>query len=376
MRRVKNKRARVALMLVLAASSPSGCGLIGEPEDVVETWTGPGEADGQILPTEPEEDALHPLGQRDSIEHWYFDARLDNGYVAVGFLWASEMRNHKPAMELHIYRPGGDKLSVTKTFSTSDLHASQEKCDVQIGENRAYAEYPADRTLPIYHLFLSEGELGVDLIFQSEIQGWKPGGGKTQYGKEGFFAWVVPVPRARVEGTLRIQDEILPVRGIGYHDHNWATADLKKVISYWYWGRIYTDDFTLLYAYVKTTGRFGGVASKPLMLAYKDRVIASTGEMTVNTGPAVFFERANRSYPVRVEIEVPDTVYVSLDVQEILDAQDFLEGVNPVFKRFINVFFGRPGWFRFRSNYSLIVQMGGSRYERKGETLHEMVALR
>jgi hypothetical protein len=365
----------VLLILVLPVIS-NGCGFFGGTEEVTETWTGPGRQDEEIIPIKPEEDGVHPINDKNYVEHWYFDARLDNGYLVVGFLWASEMMTHEPAMELHIYKPSGEKLEVTKSYPKSDLRVSEEKCDVWLGENYAYAVYPEDGGLPVYHLFLSEGELEANLRFHSEIPGWKPGGGKTEYGDEGFFAWVVAVPRARVEGTIRVGEETIQAKGIGYHDHNWETADLKKVITHWYWGRIYADDFTLLYAYVKTNRRFGEVASKPLMLAYKDRIVYSTGEMVLHDGEWTFNETANRDYPRFLEIEVQDRLLLRLDVKDVIDAHDFLEDMNPVLKWIVNTFIGHPGWFRFRSDFTLKAEVDGAQYERRGQTLHEMVALR
>jgi hypothetical protein len=362
--------------VILLSIAVIHCGSLGEPEKVTETWTGPGAKDEKILRTEPKEDGVHPMDDKNYVEHWYFDARLENGYVVVGFLWASEMVTHEPAMELHIYKASGEKVSVTRSYPKSDLRTSMEKCDVWVGKNHAWAVYPEQGGLPVYHLFLAEGELEADLTFHSELQGWKPGGGKTHYGDRGFFAWVVAVPRARVEGTIRIGEEAIPVKGIGYHDHNWETADLKKVVSYWHWGRIYTEDFTLLYAYVKTNRRFGEVASKPLMLAYQDRIVYSTGEMNLKDGEHVFNVTANREYPRFLEIEVAEKLSLRLEVKDVIDAHDFLEDRNPVLKWVVHTFFGRPGWFRFHSDFTLKAMIDGTRYEQTGQTLHEMVALR
>jgi hypothetical protein len=372
----REKRRLLVLLILLLPVSTSDCGFFGGPEEVSEAWTGPGQQDEQILPIKPEEDGVHPMDDENYVEHWYFDARLDNGYLVVGFLWASEMMSHEPAMELHIYKPSGEKVEVTKSYSKADLQASEEKCDVRVGKNHAYAVYPEDGGLPVYHLFLSEGELEADLTFHSEIQGWKPGGGRTDYGDQGFFAWVVAVPRARVEGTIKIGEKTIPAKGIGYHDHNWETADLKKVITHWYWGRVYAEDFTLLYAYVKTNRRFGEVASKPLMLAYKDRIVYSTGEMVLDDGQWTFNQTANRKYPGFLEIDVPNRLSLRLEVKDVIDAHDFLEDMNPVLKWAINTFIGHPGWFRFRSDFTLKAEIDGVPYERKGQTLHEMVALR
>ena len=101
----RGKPERLVLLILLVAVCTSDCGLFAEPTEVSETWTGPGRQDGQIVPIKPEENGVHPTDDENYVEHWYFDARLDNGYLVVGFLWASEMMTHEPAMELHIYKP-------------------------------------------------------------------------------------------------------------------------------------------------------------------------------------------------------------------------------------------------------------------------------
>ena len=348
-------------------------------EPVVDEWLGPGEKDGTIVPIAPEENAVHRVDSRTYGEWWYFDARLEDGHVVVGFLQASELMTRKPGVELHVYKPSGEKLSVVRKFPASEVKASEEKCDVWVGENRCYVEWPEVGDLPTHYLYISEQGMEADLTFHSEVPGWKPGRGLTRYGDRGYFSWVVPVPRARVEGTVRFEGRTLDAAGIGYHDHNVVTADMRRILSFWYWGRLYTDDFTLLYAYVRTRRRFARAASKPLMLAYRDRVILSSGEMALTEGEAVFNPEANRTYPAWLEMEIPDRVYLRLDVRRIIDGNDFLRDMNPVVMspavRWLVNRFMRPGWFRFESDFTLRVRHQGQAFERTGTTLHEMVAL-
>ncbi len=350
-------------------------------EPVVDEWTGPGEKDGTIIPITPAENALHPEARSSKYygEWWYFDARLEDGHVVVGFLQASELMTRKPGIELHVYKPSGEKLSVVKKFGASDLRASTEKCDVWVGENHCYADFPEGGGLPTHYLHIAEKGMEADLTFHNELPGWKPGKGLTRYGDRGYFGWVVPAPRARVEGTVKFEGEKRDVAGIGYHDHNLVTPDMRRILSYWYWGRLYTGDFTLLYAYVRTKKRFGNAVSKPLLLAYKDEIILSTGEMTLKDSGFVFNKVANREYPAGLQIEVPGSLYLRLDVKKVIDATDILAELNPIImnpvvKWGINKFM-RPGWFRFESDFTLKVEHGGRSFEETGTTLHEMVAL-
>ena len=343
---------------------------------VVQTWTGPGNRDGVIHEIEPVENARHTVKGNIYLEWWYFDAILETGHVVVGFLQASELLSRKPGVELHVYKPSGEKLSVIKRYETSDITISDEVCDVWVGKNHAEVRYPDDGGLPVYELFISEDNLEARLTFTVEVPGWRPGEGKTIYGRSGYFAWIVPIPRARVEGTIKIDDETIKARGVGYHDHNWGTADMKKILTHWYWGRIYADDFTFIYAYVRTNRRFGNVCSKPLMIAYGDKVIMSTGEWELVEGDPVFNEVANRHYPKWIKIEKEGEFSLRLDVREIIDAHDFLENFPRPLKWFINKTFGRPGYLRFRSQFSLKVHHNGTLHQRGGKTLHEMVALK
>ena len=349
-------------------------------EKVVDAWGGPGDKDSVIVPLKPEENALYAPKSRFYGEWWYFDARLDDGHVVVGFLQASELMTRKPGIELHIYRPSGEKLSVIRKFAQANLRASREKCDVWVGGNHCQADFKEGSDLPVHHLYINEGGMEADLRFESVLPGWKPGQGRTDYGDRGYFFWVVPVPRAIVTGTVRIGDEVLEAKGVGYHDHNVITADARRIISHWYWGRLYADDFTLLYAYVKTNKHFGGVASKPLMLAYKDEVVLSTGEMVVTDADFVYNDTAHRDYPRSLEIVVPGSLSLRFDVKDVIDAHDLLDDLpaalrNPLVRALVHKLVGHPGWFRFSSDYKLTVVREGQTLTDEGVTLHEMVAL-
>lgn len=351
-------------------------------EPVNDEWFGPGPKDGTIVPITAKDNAVNAEAGKGRFygEWWYFDARLEDGHVVVGFLQASELMTRKPGIEIHVYKPSGEKLSVVKKFPAAELRASEEMCDVWVGKNRCWVDWPEEGDLPTHHLFISEGGMELDLTFTSEVPGWKPGRGRTTYGDRGYFSWVVPIPRARVGGTVKFEGKTLQARGIGYHDHNVITADARRIISWWYWGRLYTDDFTLLYAYVRTKKRFGNVASTPLMLAYRDKVIISSGEMVLREDKVTFNPTANRTYPAVLELEIPDRVYLRFDVKRIIDCNDLLKEMghpivlNAAVRWLVNRFM-RPGWFRFESDFTLRVQHEGKTFEETGTTLHEMVAL-
>ena len=343
-----------------------------------EMWTGTGEKDDVIVPLEAAENAAHPVDDRRYFEHWYFDAKLDDGHVVIGFVQTSELVRRKPGVELHVYKPGGEKLSIIKSYPKIDVRASETECDVTIGANSCSSEFPAGG-LPVHRLHLAEEDMEFDLEFRNTLPGWKPGLGRAVYNDREFFAWVVPALRAQVSGTVRFGDTLLNATGTGYHDHNWGVGDMKRIIDYWYWGRIYTDEFTLLYAYVITRKGYD-LVTRPMMLARGDEIVLSTGEMELKGGECVFNSAGNREYPASLDIRVPGSVELRLDVREVIDAHDFLADV-PVLrsravKPLVNRLLGRPGYFRFDSDFTLRVELGDGTYGSSGRTLHEMVALR
>ena len=253
----------------------------------------------------------------------------------------------------------------------------REQCDVRVGHNWARAEFPSD-SLPVHKLFLDEDGITFDLTFTNEVPTWMPGGGRTTYGDRDYFAWCVGAPRARVSGTVTIHGETIEADGIGYHDHNWGVGDMKRIIDHWYWGRLYTDDLTVIYANVHTTKKYGSHSSMPLMVARGSEVLVSTGEVTSLEGPRVFNEVANRDYPSTLSLQ-SDEVDLTFDVQRIVHANDFLEMVPVVRSRFVkplvNKLLGRPGYFRFESDFDLTVRLEDEVLKETGRTMHEMVAL-
>ncbi|MFD4181335.1 lipocalin-like domain-containing protein [Rhodococcus sp. NPDC058514] len=347
--------------------------------DIVEAWNGPGRKDGSITTVSPSDNAAHPSPSKFAFEHWYFDAHLDDGHIVVGFLQTRELVTRKPGVELHVYSPDGTRREIVKVYEPSQASASVDKCDVKVGQNYAYAEFP-DGGLPIHHVHIAEEDIAFDLEFRNEIPSWMPGRGQTSYGDDAFFAWAVGAPRARVSGTVRIGGKTLTASGRGYADHNWGVGDMKRIIDRWYWGRLYVDDFSLIYATVLTQQKFGAHESRPLMLAKGDQVVLSTGEVELTEGPRVFHEVANREYPSWIRLQVPGQVDLRLTVDRIVHGHDFLADVPVVRSRLVkplaNRLLGRPGYFRFHSTFELSIDLGGTTFERSGTTLHEMVALK
>jgi hypothetical protein len=341
---------------------------------IKEAWLGPGRKDGQIKPITPKDDALHiDMKGKGTREWWYFDARLDNGYTVVGFFRAKHERTGKTGVEITIYKPDGEKIQNVIDYSHSDLSASRDIPDVKIGNNYIKVDF-SNKELPIYEIFIDEGEYGLHLKYTATVHGWKPGNGYIEFGKSNHFGWIIALPRANVEGTIKVNNETIEVKGIGYHDHNWLNFNFAMIIDYWYWGRIYSENFTVIFAYIKCNKRMDNYPIQVLMIAEKEKVFLSAGEYEMFQDDFEYNDKAKNSHPKLLKFNFGNNNEITLNVQDIIDSDNLLYELGPI-TRFLakNLLKLKPGYFRLNSKFQLNLQIDGKTYVEKGTTLHEMV---
>ncbi|HME54844.1 MAG TPA: hypothetical protein VKM55_21750 [Candidatus Lokiarchaeia archaeon] len=345
---------------------------------VKEGWTGPGNKDGVITPTVLTDDALHiDVGKKNQYEWWYFDARLESGHTLVAFFYAANPNPGPTAgkigVELVLVRPDGLKTQIFIPYKKTEFSASREQADVKIGKNFLVIDN-SKGDLPVYIIHVDEAKLGFDLTYTAAVNGWKPGTGLSEFGNLGYFAWVVPFVRASVQGTVRDGDQQLDVMGVGYHDHNWLNFSFQSIIDYWMWGRVYSENYSMSYAFIQCNKKVDNHAVKVLMLAKGKDVILSTGEFEFLKKDFEFNGRAKHSFPREITIRVPGEMEATLRVEKILEAEDMLDRF-PKILQFLakNLLRLKPGYFRLQSTFDLEVQENGNQLKESGSTLHEIV---
>ncbi|MCP4749805.1 MAG: hypothetical protein GY866_02840 [Proteobacteria bacterium] len=344
---------------------------------VNEGWTGENKRDTIIEPLKAADDRLHTeIGTKRAHEWWYFDAHLDDGHTIVVFFHAS---NPNPGIagqagvELVLVRPDGQRTQQFIKYPKSDFKASREKADVTVGKNYLKVDHP-DGSLPVYEIHIDEKDLGFHLVYQAQVNGWKPGTGTSTFGDLGHFSWVVPMPRASVEGTFRDGEKTVQCRGIGYHDHNWLDFQFAKIIEYWMWGRIYSESYTISYAFIQCNRKMENYAVKVLMLAEGREVILSSGDFDFTKEDFEYNDLAKHTYPKKITIKTPTELEAVLSVRKVLEAEDMLNNFNPVL-RFVakNILRLKPGYFRLISDFEIQVNHNGKSNKESGTTLHEIV---
>lgn len=344
---------------------------------VREGWNGPGRRDAAIAPLQPADDALHidPPG-RGAYEWWYFDAHLDSGHTIVVFFYAANPNpgmGGKPGVEIVLIRPDGRKTQHFAPYRKEEFVASLERPDVRIGGNYMKAAWP-DSGMPEYEICVKEKGLACRLTYRAAVRGWKPGTGFSQFGTMGYFAWVVPFARASVTGTITEGDRSIEVTGVGYHDHNWLNFQFPRIIRYWMWGRIYSENFTVSYAYIRCNEKMDNYAVKVLMLAQGEEVVLSTGEYDFIPEAFEYSPGAKHRFQRKLTIRVPGELEVRMTVREVLESVDMLDNFGPVL-RFVakNIIRLKPGYFRLASDFEITVTNDGSSVTERGTTLHEIV---
>ena len=201
----------------------------------------------------PADDAFHGSPKQISAEWWYFDTIFNNGYSAhLGFKTFSRKNLGMVSPMIEFYKDG--KLIVQKqtrhlfkNFITSKKFPKTEIL------NKPIISFDLDRYNKtgewFYNFNLKIENNSVNLNFKNLTKGWK-----IQTEKE---SWTVALPKAEVSGESIINGEKMNVEGYGYHDHNW-NYNLLTVMNYgigWYWGRIRTKNYNLVFAKIIKSGK-------------------------------------------------------------------------------------------------------------------------
>ena len=195
----------------------------------------------------PQDDAFHSVKSIADVEWWYFDAIFENGYsVHIGVrIFHSEGRSGIVRARFEIYKGGLVEAAAVKTALLKDLRISQVIPFIQFDDHNVinFDEDHYKKTGEwTYRVSFQMEQHSVDLTFTRTMKGWKIETPRN--------SWAVPLPKAMVDGTIHIHDTVIPVHGIGYHDHNWDYSLFTTWMrnTGWYWGRIIGDTGSVIWA--------------------------------------------------------------------------------------------------------------------------------
>ena len=311
------------------------------------------------------DDTLHPCGNPEYYEWWYFDARFDNGYSCVAtFHWRNPFTSpHIPTVQVFIYAPDGKRHVGMAAIDPNECSSSPEKCDVKMGGNFARLEDNG------YAISMHTRKCGVDLTYSRKVAGWKQNGDGYLYNDgEKKQGWIIAAPRSDVSGTLRIEGSRIPVTGHGYHDKNWGNFNIDDCFKGWYWGRLYDPVYTLIYYWLFPVDADRPVISRLLLAKNKQPVLLTDRyKLTVEKEDAC--QLTGKKIPSKIVIRSGDEDGLHFKC-ELLTTKTVETDRLPKLSQW-----DQYHW-RFLGDYTLETDIGGKSTTSSGKAIHEHLLFR
>ncbi len=333
-----------------------------------EVDTGAEVTDPLELTVLPEDDALHIKDYRKGdFEWWYFDLLDEHASCflkIVMHIGTDPLRTKVyPQLALSINTPEFSE-SVTIPYTLDDIKADTSKCQVSAGrEVRIYIENQQPLT---YKVEVGSQDFTCNLKWISETEGWKPLGSEIPNNigrKKSLFSWVIPVPKATVEGHFSYKGRRYEIAdAIGYHDHNYYKVSGKKplyldqLINKWYWGKAYCGDYT--FVFMDTFSRLSRISS---FLIMKNNKIVHSSNNQIESKAVSFAndDKLNTLYPQALEIDFFTEdwpVKIRFEFDKLLDNKDLIAEVNPVLRWLIKKTIARPAYHGVLAKVNLFLE--------------------
>ena len=226
---------------------------------------------------EPWEDGRRNTDAAGCVEWWYFDAETEDG-ITVNVNFATNppsMRSTQPGYHPFVFYnvqfADGTCETDVIPVTAADCALGEGQCDVRMGANY----FRGDLQNYVLHIENPESGVLIDLKLKSTARSFRPGTAFFQRENGDMFTWLCAVPRGKVSGTVVCGKQTLKVQGVGYHDHQWGTAENHEFWNRWLWGRQQVAGHTILiFDFVST--RETGAVQYPVFA-----VIGPDGEVVI-----------------------------------------------------------------------------------------------
>jgi hypothetical protein len=311
--------------------------------------------EGELKVTPEDDGAQIAEYVKGDFEWWYFDIydQASTSFLKIVLHIGTNPLRTRIISQLAVSVNTPEKCeSLSYPFEISEMSSDTWHCNISISDNiRIWTvlDHP-----PGYFIKIDIPGFKCDFKFRSEIEGWRPLGKNIPYqtgNKRVDFSWVIPVPKAKVEGAFYLGDRKFSLSvATGYHDHNYIKVDRKNPLYLddqllkWYWGKCFAGSFTIIF--MDAWCRANRTLS--LMVAENDKIIHSSNNLIECSVLSSGFDNILKTgYPSTIVIKSLDKEFplkVEFESEKILDRKDLLEGVNPVIRFLIRQFAGKPAY--------------------------------
>jgi hypothetical protein len=316
--------------------------------------------------------ARHTMKGIDPFEWWYFDGHLDTGETFVGVFYAPSVKTGKSTVTFSLYSPDFKKKYFRKSFPAGEMKLSTE--DVDIICPAGFIRRMDDNN---YHVQWNMDSIVADFKLTITAPGWMPAG--QDGGNENFldFFWNVHQARNSIEGTITQDGQTRQVKGVGYADHNWGKKPFTEITRHWVWGRIFSDEHTIIFADVDYINPSMNIA-RPLYIAKGDQMILGTGSPTIRQWDFVTHPVLKRHYPKQISIDFDQggvRGHINIRFKALVEDVDLLmtTELNPLSRWVVRTFIAKPAYFRVIARYNGNIIEHGKAVPIEGECLYEIV---
>jgi len=230
------------------------------------------------ITTDAAQESWHRLDDPGAYEWWYFDAEDRERDISIVIIWFSGfafspfyMRHYdswrarrradspRPdqyaGFSFQVYERGREIVNFIREGRDGLAEFSPDGIGVRFDRNRFTYDPVKDEYLitvdfdfPARHLHLS-GSFSFRPTHRFDYRKSTD----CMPGREHRHQWLLSVPKADVEGELVIsgpepgQRSMRSIRGRGYHDHNLGSMPMHEYFRRWYWGRVFSERYDLVY---------------------------------------------------------------------------------------------------------------------------------
>ncbi|MCU1648056.1 MAG: hypothetical protein JWN03_8331 [Nocardia sp.] len=226
------------------------------------------------------EDGMRTSGDPGTWEWWYFDSHLADGSTVVIVFYTKDFntpfKGMGPMITVEIDRPDGTHIERELKFDADKWSASETTCDVRVGDNYFRGD------LEHYEIKVVDQDLDIQVSIDRTTNSWRPKTGVITFGSDDkFFGWVVAVPQGKATVAVKGSEATFTESGSCYHDHNWGTVMMPKVINHWYWGRAEIGPYTFIVAEIIAESEFDNVPIVVFNLARDGHTVADEEENVI-----------------------------------------------------------------------------------------------
>ena len=230
------------------------------------------------ITTKLNQELWHRMQEPGAYEWWYFDAEDKKSGFSFVLIWFSgfpfspdytshyeKWKNRRTSdaplpsnysgFSFQLYENDQEIVNFIREGRHDLFESSLNDIGVRFEKNRfAYDALRDEYTLDIDFSFPARfKEVKATLLFKACRRIVYEKKDTNNNGRVPLHQWLLSVPKADVEGTIAITEQrsgsvrSIPVRAIGYHDHNLGAVPMQEYISRWYWGRAFSEHFDLIY---------------------------------------------------------------------------------------------------------------------------------